>query len=140
MLLLILISLFTGAAFSADPWTCEKGEIKYYSEGKEIREASSYCYPKELNQLVSESCHEKACSVNKALKKIEKDDQEVFYQPDINPGHGVCIAIGGEPQSVEFLAGKKWHLLSRCLLPGGDFVDTDWVLYLANKSWKENRQ
>lgn len=124
-------------AFALDGWKCEKGEIKVFTDKKKVVETSTYCFPKEMNQLMSDSCFKKDCSVFKALKKVEDDEPSAFYKHDMNPGYAVCYAIGGEPQSIDFLVGKEWKELSRCVLPGGDFMDTDWLLSLAQKSWKE---
>lgn len=71
------------------------------------------------------------------MKKIAGDEPSAFYQEDMSPGHGVCLAIDGNPQFIEFRAGKNWHKLARCLMKDGSFVDTDWVLSLAQKTWKE---
>lgn len=111
---------------SAEVLECiSRGKIKYYSGGKELLEFSAYCYNKEKTSIIDSRCLKAKCLAYQ-IKKVNRE--KLFNSPYGTPEFSVCREMGGRPQFIDFLVGKNWYELDRCLFSDGTYVDTGTLL------------
>lgn len=116
----MILGLFLTATASAQ--NCEKMELRYIYNKKEVLEKTEVCQfkEKEVSYFSSKSCMTKKCDL--LTEKSEKIKVLNLYTQIGSPGFNLCRHLGGFGQIIK-LKNKKETLETERCLKGKDFVE-----------------